>query len=213
MQVAQLHSKFDTLQQTHGDPTLSSIYWAGCVTNPKVCFIFMNPTGRNISAKHEREGMRAPRLGFKQVRLMFFELGLISQELYLKTQAAALSRSPDFVEELFAYLAKQGVYITNLAKCTQSDAAALRDSVFKAYLPLMHEEITIIKPERIVTFGNQVTSVLLEKSISVSNYENIDSYEELIIGNETYKIYPCRYPVGIWYRNMGKAVTRIKEII
>lgn len=213
MQLSHLHDSFDQLQTTHGDPALSSIYWAGCITNPKVCFIFMNPTGRNISAKKERGWLRAPRLGFKQVWQMFFELGLISQELYLKTQATALSWSPAFVEELFSYLAEQWVYITNLAKCTQADAAALKDAVFKAYLPLMHEEINIIKPKKIITFGNQVTSVLIWKNISVSQYENRDHFEELTIGNETYKIYPCWYPVGIGYRNMGKAVARIKGMI
>ena len=213
MQLYSLHPHFDSLQTTHGDPALSSIYGAGCIVNPKVCFVFMNPTGRNLSAKKDREGLRAPWLGFKQVWQMFWELGLISTELYLKTQATALSWSPAFVEELFEHLAKQWVYITNLAKCTQPDAAALKDSVFKAYLPLMHEEISIIKPERIITFGNQVTSVLLGRNISVSQYENAESFEKLTIGNETYKIYPCWYPVGIGYRNMGKAVARIKAII
>lgn len=213
MQVEQLHHTYDTLQQTFWDPTLSSIYWAGCISRPKICFVFMNPTGRNISAKHEWQGIRAPWLGFKQVWQMFFELGLISQELYLKTQATALSWSPDFVEELYGHLVGQGVYITNLAKCTQSDAASLKDSVFKAYLPLIHEEISIIEPIKIITFGNQVSSILLGKAISAGNYQDVERFEEVMIGNKTYKIYPCRYPVGIGYRNMRKAVTRIKSII
>jgi len=62
---------------------------------------------------------------------------------------------------LYRHLAAQSIYITNLAKCTQTDAAALKDYVFKEYLPLMHEEISSIKPDKIITFGNQVSSVLL----------------------------------------------------
>ncbi len=213
MQLTKLHPHFDRLQQQYGDKSLSAIYWAGCIEKPKVCFVFMNPTGRNVSAQPEWEGIRAPWLGFKQVWKLFFELDLISKELYLQTQGSAIGRTPDFVEKLFGELANKRVYVTNLAKCTQADAAALRNNVFREYLELMHQEIEMLQPENIITFGNQVTSILADKNVSVSNYENIDQHEKLIIGNQTYKIYPCRYPVGMGYRNKDKAMERIRSIL
>jgi len=83
-QVIQLHSKYDKLQLKYGDPTLSSIYGTGCINNPNIMFIFMNPTGRNISSVPSWEGLRAPWIGTKQVWDIFENLGLLRSEIYLK---------------------------------------------------------------------------------------------------------------------------------
>ena len=43
-----LNKKYDKLQKVYGDPNLDSIYNGGCTNNPDICFVFMNPTGKNI---------------------------------------------------------------------------------------------------------------------------------------------------------------------
>lgn len=40
MQLCELHTEFDKLQQKHGSPNLDSIYGAGCISNPDI-FLFL----------------------------------------------------------------------------------------------------------------------------------------------------------------------------
>ena len=208
-QVIQLHSEYDKLQLKYGDPTLSSIYGAGCINNPNVMFIFMNPTGRNISSIPSWKGLRAPWIGTKQVWDIFENLGLLKSEIYLKIKSIKPEEwDYDFANEVYTDIQNHSVFITNLGKCTQVDARPLSNSVFKEYLNLMYKEIEIVNPKKIVTFGNQVSSILLNKTISVSNY--VDDQKEMLNG---YKIYPTYYPVGQGRRNMPLAIKRIKIIL
>ena len=85
MQIEKLHSAFDELQCRFGHPSLQSIYGAGCIKKPKVMFVFMNPTGKNISSRAYWNGLRAPWLGTKTVWQIFFDLGLISEKNFKKT--------------------------------------------------------------------------------------------------------------------------------
>lgn len=212
LQLTTLHNEFDTLQLTHWETTLNSVYGAGAISKPKICLMFMNPTARNISCLPDWQWMRAPRVWFKQTRKMIHDLWFISDEIFAKTQWSSTQRSPSFVNELYTHLAEKWIYITNLAKCTQSDAKQLPDSTFKAYIPSIYTELTLLQPQHIITFWNQVSSILLEKKVNVSSYEN-NMHELLEIENISYKVYPCRYPVGMWYRNIEKAKARIQSII
>ena len=212
LQLTKLHSQFDNLQQVYWESTLNSVYGAGAISKPKICLVFMNPTARNISCSPDREWIRAPRVWFKQTRKMMYDLGFLSSEIFTKTQWSTTQRSPSFVNEIYTHLAEKWIYITNLAKCTQSDAKQLPDSTFKAYLPSIYNEISLLQPQHIITFWNQVSSILLEKKVNVSSYEN-NTHEILEIENISYKVYPCRYPVGMWYRNIDKAKHRIQTII
>lgn len=99
-----------------------------------------------------------------------------------------------FARELYEEIAAKKVYITNLAKCTQADARPLPDKVFKEYLALTLEEIAIIQPKHIITLGNQVSSIIMNKSIKVSDYKK-NEHEMLTIDNKEYKLYPVFYPV------------------
>ena len=48
MILSDLNKEYDKLQKKYGDKRLDSIYNGGCISNPDICFVFMNPTGRNI---------------------------------------------------------------------------------------------------------------------------------------------------------------------
>ena len=67
MRVEELNKYYDKLQLEYGEPTLCSIYNGGCQKNPDVCFVFMNPTGRNVASTKEWKGMRAPWIGTKNI--------------------------------------------------------------------------------------------------------------------------------------------------
>jgi len=214
LQIPSLFATFDALHQRHGDSSFSAIYGAGKTQNPRIMLVFMNPTARNISANTLWNGIRAPWLGTKHVWKMLFTLGLLSDnDLLNKTQIFRPDQwTSSFAEALYDHISQQSLYITNIAKCTQVDARPLPNTVFKEYLPAMFEEIEHVNPEVIVCFGNQVSSLLLGKNISVSQYTEI-SGESLQIGAKSYRVYPTYYPVGQGMRNMPKAIERIKHII
>jgi DNA polymerase len=211
-QVLCLHPEFDTLQKEYGDSTLASIYGAGNISHPKIMFIFMNPTGGNVSAQPNWSGLRAPWLGTKQIWSLFNDLHLLDNQTYKKiTESKPIDWDVAFADNVYQDITEHSTYVTNLAKCTQTDARPLNNKVFRKYLDLMYREIEIVKPQKIVTFGNQVSSILLDKTVSVSNYLN-DEKEQIEIST-TYDVYPTFYPVGQGRRNMGKAVERIRQII
>lgn len=206
-----LSRKYNRLQKKYGDETLDSIISGGSYDRP-ICFTFMNPTGRNIASTKSWEGLKAPWIGTKQVWKLFYEIGFVEDSVYKETQ----DRKPKdwdygFSNEVYGEIKKNNGYITNLAKCTQVDARPLRNSVFKKYLHLFHEEIDIIKPKKIITFGNQVSSILLDQNISISKVRR--KKFSLIVNQREYSVYPVYYPVGQGMRNIGKAVEDIKWIL
>lgn len=212
MQVEKIKKDIDKLQSLYGDCSLASIYGAGCIKNPKVMFIFMNPTGKNVSAYPTWKGLRAPWLGTKNVWNIFYNLGFISKNNFQKVRDLKPTQwTEKFSFEIYSELSKNKVYITNLAKCTQIDARPLKDKIFRNYLDIIFEEVLSIDPKFIISFGNQVSSILLGKKILVGSYKN--SNEILNIKGKKFKIYPVHYPVGQGMRNMPLAIKRIKSIL
>lgn len=213
LQTPQLFDAFDKLQQIHGDKNLLSVYGAGCIKQPKLFLLFMNPTGRNVSCIPWWKWIHAPRLGTKNIWKLFASIWAISEKTFGQIQnMKPADRTEEISLKIYQEIASNGVYISNLAKCTQADARPLKDSVFKEYLSLIREEIECIEPQHIITFGNQVSSIVLEKKVTVSSYTK-DDYQILKIKDHKYKVYPTFYPVGQGMRNLPHAIERIKYII
>jgi hypothetical protein len=212
MQIRKLHSEFDRLQKKFGNRNLNAIYGAGCVKKPAVCFIFMNPTGRNVASNKKWNGLRAPWLGTKNVWKLFYEAGLLKKELYNLTQK---KNSEDwdtaFANTLYREIKNNGIYITNLSKATQQDAKPLKNQVFKEYLPLIRQEISILKPKIVISFGNQVSSIILNQPVKVSECRK--KHFLLGIAGKSFPVYPAHYPVGQGMRNLAKTVNDIKWIL
>ncbi len=55
LQLNHLYKHRERLQQKHGEQSLFAIHGAGCIEQPNICFVFMNPTGKNISAVKQRK--------------------------------------------------------------------------------------------------------------------------------------------------------------
>lgn len=213
MQIRHLHSTADKLQKKHGSRSLSAIYGAGCLQRPDVVFVFMNPTGKNVASQKKWKGLRAPWLGTKNIWKLFFYTNLISKNTFSMIQSMkALDWSAEFAGSVYQELARKRIYVTNLAKCTQKDARPLPSAIFMDYFDLFWKEMAFLNPKRIVTFGNQVSSLVLGTSISVKDFSRKEK-EIRQIENHTFDIYPTYYPVGQGMRNMPLAIERIKNIL
>ncbi|MDR0448931.1 MAG: hypothetical protein LBG89_00510 [Rickettsiales bacterium] len=212
IQIHRLHKGFDRLQSKRGSPNLDSIYGAGCVSNPEICFIFMNPTGKNVSAHKTWRGLKAPWIGTKNTWKLLNSVGVLSND----TLKEILAKKPgdwtyEFAEEVYREIADNKVYITNLGKCTKEDAARVPDSVFREYLGLLEQEIAIVRPKKIITFGNQVSSLFLGKPVKVSEMRKKSLTK--IVANEKFPTFPVYYPVGQGMRNMPLAIEDIRFAI
>lgn len=207
--LEELVKKYDKMQKKYGDPKLDSINFGGCLENPDVCFVFMNPTARNVTSQKTWKGIKSPWVGTKNVWTLFNKLGLIDNEIYTRIRSIKGSDwTYEFAEEVYGQVAKNKFYITNLAKCTQVDARALPDSVYKDYLNLFLKEMEIVNPKVIILFGNQVSSVVLGKKISVSQVRK----KEFLLKNK-FKCYSVFYPVGNGSFNVDKSIEDILYII
>lgn len=149
MKIEDLRKDYDELQVKYGAKELDSIYNGGCEKNPDICFVFMNPTGKNIASDKSWKGRKSPWLGTKNIWKLFYKVDLL----------------------------------------------------FK--------EINIIKPKIIITFGNQVSSIILNKKISIS--ENRKKCYRIQINKNKYKVYPVYYPVGNGIFNIDKSIEDIKN--
>jgi DNA polymerase len=213
LQVEYLKKDIHKLQKIYGNAELKSIYGAGCISNPEILFLFMNPTARNISSLPNWKGIRAPWIGTKNIWKLFYSLGILSFDRFSAIQKNGYEIwTEEFSEDIYDSLNKKFVYVTNLAKCTQDDARALKNVVFKSYLRNTKEEIYVVNPKKIISFGNQVSSILLDRNIKVSEYKKREK-EIMNINDKTFDVYPVYYPIGQGLRNINKAIRRIKEIL
>ena len=207
MMLEELYEKYDRLQKKYGDKSLHSIYFGGKKENPSICFVFMNPTAGNIAAEKNWDGPRYPWLGTKNIWKLFNKLELLDDNILEEIESKKkLDWTKEFSEKVYKNIENHDIYITNLAKCTQIDARPLKDDYYKAYLKLFMKEMSIVKPKRIVLFGNQVSSIVLGEKIKVSEVRR-KKFE-----CNGYEMYSVFYPVGNGIFNMDKSIEDISYI-
>lgn len=212
MTFEDLNHEYDLLQMKYGDKSLHSIYNGGCSNNPDICFVFMNPTGRNVASLANWHGIYAPWIGTKNIWDLFYAVGLLEEEIYFQIKSIKGSDwTPEFAANVYDQVSANKYFITNLGKCTQIDARPLHDSVYYEYLNLLYEEISLVNPKVIILFGNQVSSIVLGEKIKVSEVR-----KRLFVRNikgKYYHFYSVFYPVGNGRFNIDKAIEDIKYII
>ena len=210
--MEKLKKQYDELQEKYGSKELNAVYGYGEECNPQVALVFMNPTKRNIATDKSWKGLRAQWLGTKQIWEFLTRCKLFSEEIFkeIKTKKPK-DWTPEFCNYVYNEVKKQGLWITNLAKCSQDDARPLPDSVFLKYKDLLKEELRIINPKKIFFFGNQVSSIMLDQAISVSATRQ----KKFILDIEGSKIdsYAIFYPVGNGRFNQEKSVADIVNIL
>ena len=212
MNIKDLNVEYDKLQLEYGEPTLSSIYNGGCEKNPDVCFVFMNPTGKNIASTREWKGRRSPWIGTKNIWKLFYRIGIINRDLFdnIKSKKAC-EWTEEFADLVYKEIENKKVFITNLGKCTQIDARPLPDRVLKEYLELLYKEIEIINPKKIIVFGNQVSSIFLNKKICVKSVRR-QEFKIKIVDKE-YPVYSVFYHIRKRMRNIELAVEDLNYIL
>ncbi len=200
------------MQLKYGDPSLNSIYNGGCDYKPDVMFVFMNPTGRNIASYKDWNGPRYPWIGTKNIWDLFYAVNMIDEDIYNRIKSIkGKDWTTEFTEEVYGDVKKHKFFISNLGKCTQTDARPLPDHVFLEYLHLLYEEIKLVDPKVVILFGNQVSSIVLGEKISVSLVRK--KRFDKTIDDKTYRMYSVYYPVGNGRFNIDKSIEDIKWIV
>ena len=208
MKIKDLNKEYDKLQLKYGDVNLSSIYNGGCEKNP----VFMNPTGRNVASKKSWHGRKSPWIGTKNIWKLFYNIGLLDETIYKEIdEKKASDWNEEFADRVYQDVINNKFFITNLGKCTQTDARPLKNEVYKEYLDLLFKEINIIHPKKIVVFGNQVSTIFLNQKISVSECRK-KSFKK-VINEIEYDVYPVYYPVGNGMRNIDKVIEDLNFIL
>lgn len=212
MVLGDLLPKYDRLQKKYGAKELDSIYYGGCRENADLCFVFMNPTGRNIASSKSWKGLKAPWIGTKNIWDLFYALDLLDSSIYDRIKSIkGIEWTEEFAGEVYQNVEKHHYFITNLGKCTQIDARALPNSSYLPYLNLLKKEFEIVKPKVIILFGNQVSSLVLGETISVSTVRK-KCFVRIIKGVK-YHFYSVYYPVGNGRFNIDKSIEDIRWII
>ena len=212
MTLEDLKIEYDKLQNEYGAKELDSINNGGCIKNPNICFVFMNPTARNIASSKEWKGIKSPWIGTKSIWDLFYSLELMDKEIYKKIKNIKPNEwTKEFAKEVYKDVEINKYFITNLGKCTQIDARPLSNSVYEKYLELLKNEIEIINPKVVILFGNQVSSIVLNQKISVSQCRKKLFKEK--IGDKEYKFYSVYYPVGNGRFNIDKSIEDIGWIM
>lgn len=210
--MEKLIKKYDQLQNKYGSKNLNSVYGCGQDKNAKLALVFMNPTKRNIATDKSWKGLKAQWLGTKQVWEFLTKCDLFSDELNQEIKnKTPKDWTPDFCKKVYDEVKKQGIWITNLAKCTQDDARPLADEVFFKYADLLKEELYLVNPQKVFFFGNQVSSIMLDEKITVSTVRQ--KKFSLKIKDKEFESYALFYPVGNGRFNQHKTIEDIKEIL
>ena len=208
MNLDNIKKEYKKMQKIYGDPSLEPIYFWGCCNNPDICFVFMNPTARNIAADKSWQGPRSPWIGTKNIWDLFMAIKIIDEDLYQEIKSKkGREWTPDFAKKVYKKVENNKIFITNLGKCTQLDARPLPDKIFKEYLTLVEKEIELVNPKVIILFGNQVSSIFLKEKISVSTSRKKKYIKE--INNKKYTCFPVYYPIGNGRFNIDKSIEDI----
>lgn len=124
--IKELDPIYDQMQLQYGAKELHAITNGGCIDNPRVCFVFMNPTGKNVASLSDWKGIHSPWIGTKNVWKLFYRLGMMEERIYTKIQSLKANQWDEkFAEEVYQDVKDKRMYLTNLGKCTQMDARPL----------------------------------------------------------------------------------------
>jgi hypothetical protein len=200
------------LNKTHfPDSKLHPIFGGGCVKNPDYMFCFINPTIRNISSDPNWKGKRYPFIGTKQVWRIFHRAGLFDDTL-MKEIEKEKNWSYDLTNRVEKFLEKKKFYFTNIVKWTGVDATLPTKKMIDIFLPSFLDEIKIVKPKTIVTFGLIPFKALTGESIKLkdiySDFKKTGKIKTFDAHNT--KILPSYFPVG--RGDPKKAVEILKSI-
>jgi len=192
----------DNLHEKHfPDDKLLPIMGNGKLEYPDYMFVFINPTYRNATSSNAWAGFRAPWIGTKYIWKIFNQAGHFDNKLLEEIQNRN-SWDVSFAEKVYNHLGSQGFYFTNLVKWTGGNADLPNKVKIELFLPLLKQEIGIVKPKKVIAFGLMPFEALTKEKIKLSDYYHkaLSSNKlptfDLIINNHKTEVIPCYFPVG-----------------
>lgn len=194
---------------------LKPVMSGGKLHKPKFMFVFINPTYRNVSSDLGWSGLSRPWVGTKYIWKIFYNSGNFSKEL-LDEINCRTTWDEDFANKVYNDLEAKSFYFTNIVKWTGENADLPDSSKIKLFTPILKKEISIVRPDFVVTFGLIPYKGLTNNNIRLSDiYEktmakNSLYYEPVSIENYSCNIVPCYFPVG---RGNPKRATEILKYI
>jgi uracil-DNA glycosylase len=213
--LAELWKRVDNCEDCSASSNkLNHILGGGKESKPKVMFVFINPTHRNITSSPKYKGPRYPFAGTKEVWKVFFNAGLFPHDLM--EQVNLNKWDQELIDSVLIFLRKSGFYFTNVSKCCNYNADLPNSQKIKKGEKLLFEEIEIVRPELIVTFGLIPTKVLTGMNLKLCDClgeirrgKDITRKSISIMG-KNYPVIPCYFPVG--RGNPSKAVEILRHI-
>ena len=156
------------------DHMLAPILGGGQSINPKIMFVFINPTARNTSSDRNWKGPRYPFIGTKPVWRVFHRAGFLTDSLISRIEENP-EWSVEFASELEGFLRERGLYLTNLVKWTGPDGSLPDRKKVDLFLPLAVREIEIVAPKYVVAFGSLPYRYLTGRAIKLG-----DHYDQIV---------------------------------
>jgi uracil-DNA glycosylase len=193
--TTKLHKKL------YPDSPLAPILAGGKLANPKVMFVFINPTYRNVSSDPAWEGKRRPWTGTKYIWKILNTAGHFDDALLKEIQKTKIW-DVAFADKVYDHLADRGFYFTNIVKWTGETGDLPDATKVQTFLPILLREIELVNPEYIVTFGLIPFNALVKEPLKLCDYydESIKNNRlrafDLPLSGKGYKVIPCYFPVG-----------------
>ncbi len=180
---------------------LRHILGGGQCRRPRFLFLFINPTHLNISCRAGYAGQRRfPFIGVRHFYRILARAGFVDRSVVDRIYAEGWrTDDEDRVEKS---LADNGVYITNVVKCTQPHPRYPDQNAINEDRPLLLREIETVDPRHIVTFGLVPFRALTGRDLRLRDrLEAVRSgtYRPIRcadLGGQGRAILPCYFPVG-----------------
>ena len=182
---------------------------------PRFLFLFINPTHLNVSSHKSYRGKRRyPFVGVRHFYRLLSRADFVSEELMRNIYQNGWQLDDE--NRIEKSLTDNGVYITNLVKCTQSHPQSPQMKIIKENFPLLKKEINIVSPRYIIAFGRLPLKILTGKNLYLKDFlervrdGNYLPLKSVNIFRREYDVLPCYFPVG--RGNPGKALEILKHI-
>lgn len=186
-------------QKNYPNHELAPILGNGKTKKPKIMFVFINPTKRNISSDKSWKGPRYPFIGTKQIWRIFNRAEIFDNNLMSEIEKNK-EWSLELTNKVLEYFNEKQYYITNIVKWTGHDATLPNKEKIKLFLPLLKKEIEIVQPKYIITFGLIPFEALTNQKIKLEDYYKRSIKENKLnsfdLENSNSKIIPCYFPIG-----------------
>lgn len=214
--LLRLYKKFDDCERCKKEHNpFRHILGGGKFKNPQFLFLFINPTHLNISSHKNYPGQRRfPFIGVRHFYRLLAKAGFLNPAIVEDIYKNGWQVHHEV--EIEQSLTENDIYLTNLVKCAQPHPGNPSMKIIMEDFPLLQQEINLVLPKLIVTFGVLPFRVITGKNIRLADYfiqlkeNSCPSFKSVSILGKIYDVLPCYFPIG--RGNTERAVEVLKYI-